>query len=93
MVDQERVVLIDSLVEDFGRAVRDFRIRSGITLQDMAFIISCSPSYIWRIEAHRRNPEVDFRIRVLNQAMGFSAEDICLYLEKYMEKNKSASEV
>lgn len=79
---------IEKAVEDFGTTVHEFRVRNSLTLQDLAELVSCSPAYLWRIENHRRNPSVDFRLRFLEQGMGLSTAEIYVYLEKYIAKEK-----
>ncbi|AIF42168.1 helix-turn-helix domain-containing protein [Virgibacillus sp. SK37] len=88
MNNKEKIMLVDQLVVDFGKTVKEFRIKSGLTLQDMAEIVSLSPSYVYRIEAHKRKPEIGTRIRFMTEAMGFTSEEINLYLEKYIAKEK-----
>ncbi|AIF45090.1 helix-turn-helix domain-containing protein [Virgibacillus sp. SK37] len=88
MNNKEIIILVDQLVEDFGKTVKEFRIKSGLTLQDMAEIVSLSPSYVYRIEAHKRRPEIGTRIKFMTEAMGFASEEINLYLEKYIAKEK-----
>jgi transcriptional regulator with XRE-family HTH domain len=84
---EDKTKLIENAVEDFGNTIRNFRIKNGLTLQDMAEVCDCSPSYIWRVEQHRRNPGIDVRIKILEKGLGFTAEDIYEYLKKYLQQN------
>jgi transcriptional regulator with XRE-family HTH domain len=84
--------LIQNAIEDFGKTIRDFRVESGLTLQDMAEICGCSASYIWRIEQHRRNPDIDVRIRILEKGLGFTVDDIYEYLKKYLQQTDEENE-
>lgn len=88
MDNKEKVMMVDQLLEDFGRTIKEYRIKSGLTLQDMAEIVSLSPSYVYRIEAHKRRPEIGTRIRFMDEALGFTTEEINLYLGKYFAKQK-----
>lgn len=85
---EEKIKLIDQLIEDFGGTIHSFRVSRCLTLQDMAELVSCSASYVWRIENNRRNPDFDVRIRFLEQAMGFSAEDIYVYLSRFSSREE-----
>jgi transcriptional regulator with XRE-family HTH domain len=84
---EEKTKLIENAVQDFGKTLHDFRVKKGLSLQDMSEIVSCSPSYVWRIENHRRNPDLDVRLRILEKGLGFTAEDIYEYLKKYLQQN------
>ena len=84
---EEKTKLIENAVQDFGKTLHDFRVKKGLSLQDMSEIVSCSPSYVWRIESHRRNPDLDVRLRILEKGLGITAEDIYEYLKKYLQQN------
>lgn len=86
--DGKRMELINQAVDDFGGLLRQYRKNNFLTLESMAQAIGCSPSYVYRIEQKRRNPEVDFRIRVLTSGMDWSTEDIYLYLKEVLSREK-----
>lgn len=84
---------IEKAVNNFGGTIHEFRINNNLSLQDMAEIVSLSPSYIWRIENSKRNPDIDMRVRILTLGMCWSTSDIHLYLEQILlkkQKNKAS---
>lgn len=87
-VEKRRMEKVDQAVEEFGILVKDYRRENLLTLADMAELVGCSSSYIFRIEAKKRNPETDFRIRILTLGMNWSTEDVYLFLEKIISKEK-----
>jgi transcriptional regulator with XRE-family HTH domain len=89
---EQKTNLIENAIEDFGKTIHDFRVKNGLSLYDMAEICGCSPSYIWRIEQKRRNPNIDVRVRILEKGLGFTAEDIYEYLKKYLQQNNGVTE-
>ncbi|WP_368901902.1 helix-turn-helix transcriptional regulator [Oceanobacillus oncorhynchi] len=87
MLDGERrMELVNKAIDDFGRLLCDYRKEHFLTLQDMSLLVGCSPSYIHRIENKKRNPDMDFRIRILSAGMNWSAEDIYAYMEAFISK-------
>ena len=85
-----RLAKIEKAVNNFGGLVYEFRVENALSLQDMAEVVSLSPSYLWRIENARRKPDLDVRVRILNSGMNWSTVDIHLYLEQIIAK-KSAT--
>lgn len=89
MCDGNRKEMIKRAIEDIGELIRDFRTRNFLTFGDMADLCGgCSPSYIFRIENGRRNPDFDFRIRLLT-AMNWSTEDIYWFLDEVISREKA----
>lgn len=86
--DEKRMELINQAVDDFGGLLREYRKENFLTLQCMAEVIGCSPSYVYRIENKKRNPEVDFRVKALSEGMNWSEEDIYLYLKEILSREK-----
>ncbi|MBU9710888.1 helix-turn-helix domain-containing protein [Evansella tamaricis] len=78
---------VDLAIDDFGKVVQDFRLKNGLTLQDMADLVSCSPSYLWRIENQRRNPDMDVKVRILMLGMCWDPKDVLLFLERSLSKD------
>ncbi|MBL5767357.1 hypothetical protein B5V88_07115 [Heyndrickxia sporothermodurans] len=89
MENKNRGLIIEQAVEDFGAAVREFRVRNSLSLQDLAEIAGVSASFIWRIENNRRNAELDTRVKIMILGMGWNNVDVHLYLDKYIEKTIS----
>lgn len=88
-MNDDRELLIEKSVKDFGAVLHEFRVKNNLTLQDMAEITGVSSSYVWRIEQNRRKPELEMRLNFMIQAMGWSTEDVYLYLDKYIAKTRS----
>jgi len=86
--EKRRVEKVNRAIEDFGGLLRDYRKENFLTLEDMAQEVGCTSSYIFRIEKNTRNPKVDFRIKVLTLGMSWSTEDVYLFLEKVISKEK-----
>lgn len=86
--DGKRMELINQAVDDFGGLLREYRKKNFLSLQDMSELIGCSTSYVYRIENNKRNPEMDFRIRVLTEGMNWPAEYIYLYLKEVLSREK-----
>lgn len=80
---------IELAVEDFGAAVREFRVKNSLSLQDLAEIAGVSASFIWRIENNRRNAELDTRVKIMILGMGWNNGDVHLYIDKYIAKTIS----
>ncbi|MGG3772958.1 helix-turn-helix domain-containing protein [Heyndrickxia faecalis] len=87
MCDVKREEKIKQAIEDFGGLIRDFRTRNFLSFSEMADLCECSPSYIFRIQNGKRNPEIDFRIKIL-MAMDWSTEDIYLFLDEVISRGK-----
>ncbi|WP_047980750.1 helix-turn-helix domain-containing protein [Ornithinibacillus contaminans] len=85
---EKKLELVNQAIEDFGGLLRDYRRKYFLTLEDMASLVGCSTSYIHRIEHGKRNPEIDFRMRVLTVGMNWSTEDVYLFLEKVISREK-----
>lgn len=83
MTKEKNKVLVESLLEDFGKTVKEYRIKKGLSMQKMAEIVSISPSYVYRIEANKRRPEIGTRVRYMSNGLGFTDEEITYYLQKY----------
>lgn len=86
--EEKRIQLIKRAVDDFGGLLQNYRRKYFLTLEDMASLVGCSASYIHRIEHHKRNPEIDFRIKVLTMGMNWSTEEVYLYLEEFLSREK-----
>lgn len=89
MNKDDRELIIEKAVEDFGAVLHDFRVRNNMTLQDMAEVTGVSSSYVWRIEQNRRKPELEIRVNFMTLGMGWTTEDVYLYLDKYIAKTKA----
>ncbi|CDO04286.1 transcriptional regulator, y4mF family [Oceanobacillus picturae] len=90
--DGRKHELVNQAIEDFGGLLQDYRRKYFLTLEDMASLVGCSASYIHRIEHGKRNPEIDFRIKVLTMGMNWSTERVYLFLEEviYREQKRKA---
>lgn len=86
--EKRRVEKVNRAIEDFGGFLKDYRKENFLTLEDMAQEVGCSSSYIFRIEKNTRNPEINFRIKILTLGMNWSTEDVYLFLEKVISKEK-----
>ncbi|WP_210471013.1 helix-turn-helix domain-containing protein [Sporosarcina sp. 6E9] len=86
--DREKVVNVKvaKAVEDFGGLIREFRLKNNLSLQDTANLVSCSSSYIWRIENYKRNPELNFRVRLLSLGMCWETKDVQSYIQMVIIK-------
>jgi DNA-binding XRE family transcriptional regulator len=88
MCDEKREEMIKRAIEDIGGLIREFRTRNFLSFGDMADLCGASPSYIFRIENGKRNPDFDFRIRILT-AMNWSTEDIYWFLDEVISREKT----
>ncbi|WP_339216989.1 helix-turn-helix transcriptional regulator [Ornithinibacillus sp. FSL M8-0202] len=86
--EEKKLELVNQAIDDFGGLLQDYRRKYFLTLEDMASLVGCSASYIHRIEHGKRNPEIDFRIKVLTMGMNWSTEEIYLYLEEFLSREK-----
>lgn len=89
---ENRLEKVEKAVNNFGGLVHEFRLENGMSLQDMAEVVSLSPSYLWRIENAKRKPDLDVRVRILNSGMNWSTVDIHLYLEQIIAKKSATNE-
>jgi len=87
--EKRRVEKVNRAIEDFGGLLRDYRKENFLTLEDMAQLVSCSSSYILRIEQYKRNPKIDFQLKILTQGMNWSTDDVYLYLDGVISKGKT----
>lgn len=87
-IEERRMELVNKAINDFGGLLRDYRRDNFLSLQDMSELVGCSSSYLHRIENKKRNPETDFRIRVLI-GMNWLTEDIYAYLEKVISREQT----
>ncbi|WP_251553976.1 helix-turn-helix domain-containing protein [Neobacillus muris] len=88
MCDGNREEMIKRAIEDIGGLIRDFRTSHFLTYGDMASLCGGSASYLFRIEHGKRNPDFDFRIKLL-MAMDWSTEDIYLFLDEVISRGKT----
>lgn len=88
MNSEDKRLIIEQAVEDFGAIVHEFRRKNNLTLQDFAEITGLSSSFLWRIENNRRNAELDSRVKIMTLGMGWTTEDVYIYLDKYIAKTK-----
>lgn len=88
MNNEDKSLIIEKAVEDFGAIVHEFRIKNNLTLQDLAEITGLSSSFLWRIENNRRNAELDSRVKIMTLGMGWTTEDVYIYLDKFIAKTK-----
>lgn len=84
-----RLAKIEKAVNNFGGLVYEFRVENALSLQDMAEVVSLSPSYLWRIENAKRKPDLDVRVRILTSGMNWSTVDIHLYLEQIIARESA----
>lgn len=91
-IEEKRMQLVKRAIDDFGGLLKDYRRENFLTLESMASLVGCSPSYIHRIEHYKRKPEVDFRIRVLTMGMHWTTEEVYLYLEEVISREKKKTE-
>lgn len=85
---KERNELIEKGLGSFSAVVKEYRIKNGMTISDLSKKTGISPSYLLRMEQNKKNPTNEIRVKILEQVMGLSPEDINLYLEKVYEKDK-----
>lgn len=86
---KRRVEMVNRAIKDFGGFLKDYRKENFLTLEDMAQEVGCSSSYILRIEQYKRNPKIDFQIKILTQGMNWSTDDVYLYLDGVISKEKT----
>ncbi|NRG48128.1 helix-turn-helix transcriptional regulator [Bacillus sp. CRN 9] len=86
--EEEKLELVNQAIDDFGGLLQDYRRKYFLTLEDMASLVGCSASYIHRIEHGKRNPEIDFRIKVLTMGMNWSTEQVYLFLEEVISREQ-----
>ena len=80
-MDHKRREKVNRAINDFAGLLQDYRRENFLTLEDMAQLVGCSSSYIHRIEHNKRNPEIDFRIKVLTRGMNWTTEEVHAYLD------------
>lgn len=89
MEDAQVTTRIKKAVEDFGGLLHDYRIQKQLSLQDMAEIFGYSASYIWRIENHKRFPEMDTKIKMLLAI--WDVEEVYGFLEEIVTREQEAN--
>lgn len=80
---------VTKAINDFGKLVREHRIKNGLSLYDLSLIVGYTPSYIWRIENNDRNPSVEVRVKILTIGMGWDSYDIQRYIMEYTMGEKA----
>lgn len=90
--EQDSNESITKAVENFGGLLREFRLHHHLSLQDTAEIIGCSSSYVFRVEQKKRNPSIEFRMKVLTEAMNWSTDSLYMYLGKVISEERNSKE-
>ena len=88
--DTKSMERIEIAIEDFGRLIKDYRKTHNLSLSDMAELSGLTPSFIWRIENKRRNPQLETKIRLL--LVMWSTDDIQAYLDRVISKEKEKAQ-
>lgn len=83
---QQSLEMIRNAVDNFGSAIRDYREKELLTLNDLAERVGCSGSYIFRAEKGSRKVPIHMRVKILTKGLYWNADEIECFLIETVKK-------
>jgi len=74
-----------NILEEFGKTIRHFRVKMGLTQEEFAELTGFHRTYIGQIERGERNPSLK-NIEILANSIGISMDDLFVQLRKIRNK-------
>lgn len=83
---QQSLEMIRNAIDNFGSAIRDYREKELLTLNDLAERVGCSGSYIFRAEKGSRKVPVHMRVKILTKGLHWNVNEIECFLIETVKK-------